>query len=159
MTSSSPDPFAEFEDLDRFYPGSKRTRRTLTVETPKPRQVDAGWDSEYYVKTLPNGQVREMYAAGALAKALGRPLVTVRLWERRGYIPAAPYRLPRSVVNGREMLGRRLYTRALIEAAVEAFAKRGLMGQARIMWAEHTDLPIELLETWRRIHAQETSGD
>jgi hypothetical protein len=152
----SPDVFREFEDLDVFYPGSKRRRRDVEPVKHTPVIEEERWDAHPYVKHL-NGRDMEFFAAGSLAQALGRPLVTVRLWERKGYIPAAPFRLPKSVVHGREVLGRRLYTRALIQATVEAFERHGLMGKDRIPWSEHMDLPIELLETWGRIHASETA--
>lgn len=152
--SSVPD-FPDFEDLDAFYPGSKRKRRDLSAEKKAPSIKEERWDSHPHLKIL-NGKDVEFFTAGSLAEALGRPLVTVRLWERKGYIPAAPFRLPRQVVNGREVLGRRLYTRGLIEAAVKAFERRGLMGKVRINWSEHMDLPIELLEEWTKIHASET---
>lgn len=151
---TTPD-FPDFEDLDAYYPGSKKKRRESTAQKKSPPIEEDRWDSHPQVKNLAGKDV-EFFTAGALAQALGRPLVTVRLWERKGYIPAAPFRLPRQVVNGREVLGRRLYTRALIESTVEAFNRRGLMGKVRINWSEHQDLPIELLETWRRIHASET---
>lgn len=157
------DPLAEIErgfaDLDRFYPGSKKTRRTLTPEykvKPKPVEEDA-WDASPTVKRLPNGRELELFTIGALEKALGRPLVTIRLWERKGYIPRAPYRLREAVVHGRKVPGRRMYSRALIEETVEAFKRHGVMDKARIEWTHHEGLSIELLETWTRIHNSETA--
>lgn len=146
-----------FADLEEFYPGSRSRRRSLTEAEIKRKHSDTTWDSRPFLKRLPNGDEVEMFTLGSLATALGRPLVTLRLWERKGYIPSAPYRLKEAVIQGTRVPGRRLYTRALIEAAVEAFNRRHLLGKARIDWSRHQDLSIELYETWTQIHAQETA--
>ena len=99
----------------------------------------------------------ELFSAGAFALALGRPLVTVRLWERKGYIPRAPYRLKSMLVDGVKKPGWRMYSRTMIVATLEAFEARGLIEAPRIDWNRHNDLSIELMETWKRIHDQETN--
>ena len=141
-----------FADLE-FYPGSKRRRRTF-VETKTATVENDGWDAHPLIKRLPNGKEVEMFTAGALAAALGRPLVTLRVWERRGYIPSAPYRLRGA---SKEFAGRRLYTRALIDRTVEMFAERGLLGATRINWSQHRDLTIQLFESWKSIHKSENA--
>jgi hypothetical protein len=144
----------EFEN----YPGSKKKRRPVNAEVAKRRATsEATWDAHPIEKTLPNGRTVEMFTAGSLATALGRPLVTVRLWERKGYIPIAPYRMRDVIVRGEKKPGKRLYSRALIEAAIEAFSSRGLLMKRRIDWAEHRDLSIALVEKWTYIHLQETN--
>ena len=100
-------------ELDEYYPGSKRKRRPLSPVAKKPKVKEEGsWDSKPQVKKLPNGKVVELFSAGDFSLALGRPLVTIRLWERKGYIPRAPYRLKSPVVNGVKKPGWRclLYT-------------------------------------------------
>jgi hypothetical protein len=145
-------------ELDEFYPGSKRKRRPLNPEAKKPRVKEEGsWDSDPQVKKLPNGSVVELFSAGAFALALGRPLVTIRLWERKGYIPRAPYRLKSIVVKDVKKPGWRMYSRDIVEATIKAFEARGLMEAPRIDWNRHTDLSIELMETWKKIHGQETN--
>lgn len=148
-----------FAGLDEFYPGSKKKRRPLNPEAKKPRvkKEEGSWDSESQVKKLPNGSVVELFSAGAFALALGRPLVTIRLWERKGYIPRAPYRLKSIVVDGVKKPGWRMYSRDIVESTIKAFEARGLMEAPRIDWNRHTDLSIELMETWRKIHSQETN--
>ena len=47
--------------------------------------------------------------------------------------------------------GSRLYTAPMIDAAVKAFASRGLLDANRIEWKNHHDLTIELHETSTRI--------
>ena len=146
-------------ELDEFYPGSKKKRRPLNPEAKKPRvkKEEGSWDADPQVKKLPNGSVVELFSAGAFALALGRPLVTIRLWERKGYIPRAPYRLKSIVVDGVKKPGWRMYSRDIVEATIQAFEARGLMEAPRIDWNRHTDLSIELMETWRKIHSQETN--
>lgn len=146
-----------FSSLDEYYPGSKRKRREIDpkAKVRKPAILDS-WDSDPQVKTLPNGKEIELFSAGALSLALNRPLVTLRLWERKGYIPRAPYRLKSMVVNGVKKPGWRMYSRAIVEATIESFQSRGLLEAPRIDWNRHPDLSIELMEKWDKIHSQET---
>jgi hypothetical protein len=147
-----------FGSLDDYYPGSKRKRRAPDPKA-KPRKVSTpdAWDSEPQVKTLPNGKVLELFSAGSLGLALNRPLVTLRLWERKGYIPRAPYRLKSMIVNGVKKPGWRMYSRAIVEATIESFQSRGLLEAPRVDWNRHHDLSIELMEKWTKIHTQETT--
>jgi hypothetical protein len=147
------------DDLDEYYPGSKKKRRPLNpnAKKPTPKKEEGSWDAEPQVKKLPNGNVLELYSAGAMALALGRPLVTLRLWERKGYIPRAPYRLKSMIVKGEKKPGWRMYSRAIVEATIKAFEARGLLDAPRIDWNKHPDLSIELMETWKDIHSQETN--
>lgn len=93
-----------------------------------------------------------MYTIGALARALNKSEKSVRLWTTRGYIPNAPYRM-KSVTgrDGVERKGRRLYSKEMIEAAVESFARRGLLDAPRVEWSRHTDIGAELSESWNQI--------
>jgi len=143
-------------ELDEYYPGSKKKRRPVNPEAKKPKAKEEGaWDSKPQVKKLPNGKVVELFSAGDFSLALGRPLVTIRLWERKGYIPRAPYRLKSPVVNGVKKPGWRMYSRAIVEATVDAFKARGLLDVPRIDWNRFPDLSIELMDSWKRIHNQE----
>ena len=145
-----------FADLDNFYPGSKRKRKPVVAKKP---EVEPGsnWDSKPYKKTLPNGRDLEMFTIGSLAAALGRPVISLRVWIKEGYIPAAPYRLPSTKdVNGKEHQGRRLYSRAMVEKTLELFSSAGLLHVKRIEWALHRQLSIEIAEAWSKIRANET---
>lgn len=142
---------SEFADL---YPGSKRRRRER-LETAVAER--ASWDSSPMVKMF-NGKETEFFEIGALAAALGKRPVTIRLWERKSYIPKSPYRLPShqrpggtTLTDSTEMPGKRVYTRPLIEAAVEEFEKRDLLGRVRVEWKEHDDLTIALVGRWTAI--------
>ena len=147
---------AEFAGLDEvFYPGSKRKRREPVAVTHTD-DSDA-WDSHPQIKRLPNGNEVEMFTAGALAAEFGRPLVKLRMWESRGYIPTAPYRLPGHVRDGKKHAGRRLYTRSLIERTVELFADAGVLKSKRVEWSRHTDLSIRIIQEWKNIHEIENA--
>jgi len=147
-----------FSSLDEFYPGSKKKRRPIDPNA-KPRKVkeEVSWDANPQVKSLPNGKVVELFSAGSLCQALGRPLVTIRLWERKGYIPRAPYRLKSHIVDGVKKPGWRMYSRAMIEEAVRLFQSKNLLEAPRIDWNRYPDLSIELADSWRVIHNQETA--
>ena len=154
-----PDFFDEtFAGLEEFYPGSKRKRR----EPPKPKEkVVTDWEQDYFVKYLPNGQAVHMYTLGSLAKALNRPVKTLRAWMDWGYLPQSPYRLPNKVgKNGKEYAGRRLYSKNMVQATVDLFESAGLMEVDRIEWLSlHRDLSDKITEAWEKIRAEETENN
>jgi len=140
---------ATFADLDVYYPGSKRKRREVVKPEPK---GEGAWDSNPYIKTLPSGKDIEMFAVGSLATALGRPLITIRAWFKWGYLPESPYRLPtKKDKTGVERKGRRLYTRPMIESAIEIFTKNGLMFKPRIDWSQHPTIAKEIADAWDKL--------
>lgn len=146
-----------FGEIDEYYPGSKRKRRAPNPDAkPKRKISENSWDSDAQLKKLPNGNMIELFSAGAMAQALGRPLVTLRLWERKGYIPRAPYRLKSMMVKGVKKPGWRMYSRAIVESTIESFRSRGLLEAPRVDWNRNADLSIELMENWQKIHSQET---
>jgi hypothetical protein len=140
-----------FEGLDRA-PGSKQKRRETTAVADKRRKKilgqSNGWDENPIVKTL-KGVETEVFTIGAFAEALEKQIVTIRLWEKKGYIPIAPYRLRSKSLNGKKVNGNRVYTRELIEITIEEFAKRGLLGTARVEWKQHSDLTEVLVRRWK----------
>lgn len=145
-----------FADLDNFYPGSKRKRKEK-VEPKKEVEPDVSWDSRPRITTLPNGKDVELFTIGALAAALGRPVVSIRAWIKEGYLPASPYRLPsKKNVRGEDHLGRRLYSRAMIEKTIELFGKAGLLYVKRIDWDTHRELSSQIAEAWSQIRSEET---
>ena len=145
-----------FKD-DEFYPGSKRKRTAPVVKEPEVT-LDAHWDSRPYKKPLPNGIELEMFTIGALAAALGRPVITIRTWIKEGYLPQSPYRLPtKKNVNGEDHKGRRLYSRAMVEKAIELFTSAGLIYTKRIDWSIHRQLTSEIAEAWNQIRVDETN--
>jgi hypothetical protein len=145
-----------FKNIDKFYPGSKRVRKSMSFPDPKKKEEKEGWEAQGKLKMLPNGKSVELFSAGSLCLALNRPLVTIRLWERKGYIPRAPYRLKARIVDGKKEPGWRMYSRAIIESTITSFQSRNLLEAPRIDWNQHSDLSVELLENWTKIHNEET---
>lgn len=140
-----------FAGLDKA-PGSKQPRKSMTENAEK-RKAYAfgetnGWDEEPIKKTLKGKEV-DLFTIGALAQALEKKIVTIRLWERKGYIPIAPYRFRSKTLNGEKVQGNRAYTRELIEIAIEEFAKRNLLGSARVEWKQHSDLTDAIAIRWK----------
>lgn len=151
-----------FASLDALYPGSKRTRRSA-VESKKPAfEPTANWDQRPYQKVL-NGKTQELFAIGGLAAALGRPLVTIRLWIREGKLPQATYRLPTrqipvfapdgKVSHYREQKGRRLYTRGQIEAVLRLMQEHDILLSPRIEWTAHKSFAHEVADAWTELAA------
>lgn len=140
-----------FEGLDKA-PGSKKKRREPSEASEKRRKQISGesngWDADPIIKTL-KGVETEVFTIKALAQALDKQVVTIRLWEKKGYIPIAPYRLRSKSLNGKKVNGNRVYTKKLIEIAIEEFAKRGLLGSARVEWKELQDLTEILVQRWK----------
>ena len=145
-----------FAALDKYYPGSKRERKPIEVKKPE-IELDTNWDSKPIKKTLPNGSDLEMFTIGALAAAVGRPVVSVRAWIKEGYLPQSPYRLPTTKDrNGKDHAGRRLYSRAMVESLVEILGKAGLLQLKRIEWPLHQQISLDIAEAWSNIRANET---
>jgi hypothetical protein len=132
---------------DEYYPGSKKKKAApVTLEF-----VSDPWRDNYVLKNMDGEEVR-MYTIGSLADALGVSVPTVRAWTKNGYIPQAPFRLPSNMlVQGEKVAGRRLYTEALIDSLIHIFEKHNLLGQHRIVWKNHPEVPIEIFETWSRL--------
>ena len=146
------------------YPGSKRIVKgaiKTPVEKPKvSRAIELfdpeNWGHKPFIKKVGGKDVR-LYTFGALASALGRPLITLRMWEQQGYLPDAPFRAAHVPGKG-GTAGRRYYTRSSITAALEEFHKRGLLGVSRIEWCEHMDLPEAIKARWDQIIEDFESG-
>jgi len=140
-----------FEGLDKA-PGSKNFRRPdSTVAKQKRAKAygeSNGWDSTPTIRLI-QGVQTELFTIGALAKALEKQIVTIRMWEKKGYIPLAPYRLRSKSLNGKKVNGNRVYTRKLIDIAIEEFSRRGLLGTARVEWSQHEDLTADIVSRWK----------
>ncbi len=144
-----------FKDLE-YIPGSKKKRREINPKVSRRKSGETnGWDENPIIKTL-GGKETEVFTIGALAQALEKTIVTIRLWERKGYIPRAPYRLRSKTLKGQKTGGNRVYTRTLIESAVDEFLKRNLIGSARVEWSQHEDLTEALLRRWKEITSTES---
>lgn len=125
------------EGFRGYFPGS-RTPLPTDSTPPSPEQQETPRISHRPVTKWHNGQPTEFFTIGAVSEALQRPLVTVRLWERKGYLPKATFRLPdKTTSDGRRVAGRRLYTRAQVDAIVKVAEARGIAGSARVDWSAH----------------------
>lgn len=148
---SEKDILKSFEGLDRA-PGSKQKRREPNETAIKRKKQilgeSNGWDENPLVK-LVKGIETELFTISALAQALEKEVVTIRLWEKKGYIPNAPYRLRSKELNGKKVSGNRAYTRELIEIAIEEFSKRGLLGSSRVEWSKNQSLTMDLFYRWK----------
>lgn len=157
---SEEDILRAFAGMDKL-PGSKQPRRESTPVANKRRAKalgeSNGWDENPIIKVL-NGQETEVFTISALADALEKKVVTIRLWEKKGYIPIAPYRLRSKSLNGNKVNGNRVYTRELIEIAIDEFGKRGLLGSARVEWSQLGDLTDILVYRWREATNRPTSA-
>ena len=147
---------SSFAELDKFYPGSKRMRRTRAPKSVE-ATADEGWDAKPVKKNVNiNGNEIDFYGIGAVATAVGRPIVTIRNWISKGYLPPSTYRLPSTKAkNGKEQKGYRLYSRNQIEVLVELLAKAGLFDKKRLQWPNQ-QLTNAIAEAWNNIRAEET---
>ena len=110
---------------DEFFPGSKRKRRD---PRPVPEKKAASWDAKPQKRML-NGVETEFFTIGALAEALGKKVVTLRMWIDTGKMPEARYRLPpRGDSTFGAKGGQRLWTRDQIEAIVVIAQEEGVLG-------------------------------
>jgi hypothetical protein len=50
-----------------------------------------------------------------------------------------------------------MYSKAMLESTVKIFNSRGLLEAPRIDWNRYPDMSIELAESWKAIHDQETN--
>lgn len=140
---------------DLYYPNSKRKRREPKVE----KKVEIAWDKNPRPTVMPNGKELDLFTIGALAEALGRPVITIKLWMKEGHLPTSPYRLPTKVdKNGNERQGRRLYSKSMIESAIAIFTKFGVLHVKRIDWDKYRKVTEEIAKAWEQSRAEETAN-
>ena len=151
------DDFIDQSFSDLYYPGSKRKRRENVV---KEVLKETSWDSHPRPTVMPNGNTLDLFTIGALSLALGRPVITLKLWMKEGHLPTSPYRLPTKVdKTGKERAGRRLYSRSMIESAVSIFTKFGVLHVKRIDWDKYRKVTEEIAEAWEKLSAEETANN
>lgn len=116
----------ELLELRDRYPGSRHTKASVLEAEGKPQPAAEADDllaNERPREMQVGDRVVEFFTIGALARALNREVVTLRKWEKLGYIPPAPYR-----ADGKKQ--DRLYARAHIEGLVAIATEEGLMDPA-----------------------------
>lgn len=135
------------------YPGKRplaSEKRRKPTEIVVEEEAPPEWDTEPRFYFL-GGQRQEFFNVGALATALGRKAVTIRSWEDKGILPKSKYRTPppKKGIAGKATLGRRLYTRAQIEAVLEAAKVTGVLdGSPNVDWKQFATL---VWEAWRGV--------
>jgi hypothetical protein len=148
---SEADILKAFEGLDT-RPGSRHARVPSSSAAEKKRArvkgESNGWDANPLVR-LVRGVETELFPIAALASALEKEVVTIRYWEKKGYIPGAPFRLRSKVINGKKVNGNRVYTRELVEIVIEEFSRRGLLGTVRIDWQRNGDMTDAITRRWK----------
>ena len=123
MSAAPHDP----EALDAvIFPGGAPSRRARAERGAPPPETPAipepSWDDHPQTKYL-RGEPVEMFPVGALAAAIGVSTKAVYKWERLQILPPSRYRTQapkEGPIPGKQAAGRRLYTRAQIEAVIEA---------------------------------------
>lgn len=120
------------------YPGSKRSIRSV-VQAQARRDVREGrYDKQTWgdpvVKKI-RGESLNLYTVGCLARALGRSVPSIRLWERQGKLPPAPFVWKGDPGPKGGSGNRRYYTEAAITAAVTAFDEADLLVETRVDWS------------------------
>lgn len=101
----------EFEEIRDKYPGSKRVKKSVERRKPSkgPPPKEHNWQAKPKVYRV-DGVDREFYTIGALAEALGKKPVTIRMWIQTSIIPDTRFRTPKVG----DQKGRRLWTRRQI---------------------------------------------
>ena len=125
---------------DQHYPGSKQLRRAVAPPAkPAGREAGQQWDASPILKTI-KGQTVEVFTIGQLGQSVGRAAVTIRLWERKGFLPKARMRLADR--NGKG--GRRYYTRAQVEGIARIAKEEGLLEPQAPLTPEFTRRVFQL---------------
>lgn len=109
--------------MDRFDP-PPFSPHPRSYEEYYDEEMDS-WDKAAYKRYYPiedGGEDIEFFTMGALAEALNRRPVTMRLWESKGWLPTPSYRTPS---NG-AIAGKRLYTRDQIEGIIKIAKEEGV---------------------------------
>jgi DNA-binding transcriptional MerR regulator len=99
------------EDRDR----EKKARRRAVKMTST-----GAWKT---VEIEVDGVKRRMFTIGALAKALGKGVSTIRVWERMGVLPETPYR------SGK---GDRLYSVEMVEEIQQQLRRGGKLDASKL---------------------------
>lgn len=130
-------PITEVDEVEEeeTYPGSRHLKKSVTESSEESDEDDPIWDDSprtYAVK----GKETKFYTISALATALRRKTVTMRKWEKKGYLPEARFRSP-----GAGKKQDRLYTRPQIEGLVAIAKEEGLMQPQKKMRIDQTKFP------------------
>jgi hypothetical protein len=144
--------------LDRFsdlnWPGKRKpVNRDLTPVTDK---TDQGWDEKPTTYTV-NGAPMEFFTISHLSAALGRSIVTIRSWEKRGLLPRTPYSSPKPKGDSLPNVvrkGRRLWTRDQILGILAIATEEGVILNGKPPTEKFALRVLELYKTLIQKEAQ-----
>lgn len=125
------DVFGELPD----YPGKKAPKNRPTKE--KVSVSEDPFVGVPFKEIIVKGEKRTFYTVGSVARIIGRKAVTVRKWERKGWIPPASYRTSKSSGSGLHNpsgKGYRLYSREQVELLLHGLALFNLDGERTKDW-------------------------
>ena len=126
------DPLSLLGDLPDFPGNTPPKNRGKKVAPPK-EDLNGAIGKVYRI----GGKDVELFTIGELARALSRRPVTIRMWEREGWIPKTKYRTsaPRgSQIPDRPAKGRRLYSREQVEFLAKAVVLFSLEDKKASNW-------------------------
>lgn len=109
----------------KLYPGNTPPRAQVAA-TPVLTNSQELLNSLPSAKFMVDGREVQCYTIGAVAKVLGREVVTIRAWEAKGWLPKKTLRTRRpegAGFNAKAPKGRRLYTRDQVEYLMEAHSR------------------------------------
>lgn len=128
------------------YPGSRHPIPEDKPTPPEPTYEGPPWDVNPKVMVV-KGEEIEFFTIGSLAKALNRQVVTIRKWEKLGYIPKARYRTAGKKQD-------RLYTRAQIEGMMRLAEDEGLMDPTAKVRIPNTTFPVRVKALFKALEGK-----
>jgi hypothetical protein len=117
-----------FGDLPDF-PGKKQPKNRPEAQLQSSILIDRynGAKGKDYVI---NGVTQTFYSIGEVSKALGKKPVTLRMWERKGWIPKTSFRTPTpksEQIPGKVLKGRRLYSQEQLDTLIDGVERFGIL--------------------------------
>jgi hypothetical protein len=131
-----PEQLSLFDDLPD-WPGNTPPKNRVSDRKVKNTPTDALNGARGKVYRI-QGEDKEFFTIGELARALNRKAVTIRSWEQRGWLPKVKYRTPAPAgeqIPGKPSKGRRLYSRSQVEFLLEAVTKFNLDHSKLANWS------------------------
>lgn len=132
------DPLEFFNSLDApDYPG-KTPPKNRSAKSSKALDIEDRFNGAKGKTFRVNGEDRQFFSVGELAKCLNRKPVTIRMWEQKGWIPKATYRTPTpkgQQIPGKTLKGRRLYSLEQVEFLMDAIEHFKIDDPNKANWA------------------------